>query len=194
MSRRSPVRRPSGARTAGSAALAVGAALLLHAALPDDKPPLFGGHRVVGTVARLAAALALGAVVCLLLASKGSPSRLRSRLGAVRSGLARPTTGRARVVARVIAEEALWRGGVLLVLYVAFGAVFAVVASSLAFGLSHAHQGVRGMLANCVNGVTFATSYLVLGGLVAAVASHSAHNLLLATMVAGRRSEHRTRT
>ncbi|MDT0266507.1 CPBP family intramembrane glutamic endopeptidase [Streptomyces sp. DSM 44915] len=194
MSQPSATRRPSGARTAGAAALAVGAALLLHAALPADKPPLFGGHGWVGTPLRLVGALVLGAVSCLLLAAKGSPRRLARRLRAVRVGLARPTTGRARIVARVIAEEALWRGGVLLVLYVAFGALFAVGVSSLAFGLSHVHQGLRGMLANCLNGVTFAASYLALGGLAAAVASHAAHNLLLATAMAGRRSQTGRRT
>jgi membrane protease YdiL (CAAX protease family) len=109
------------------------------------------------------------------------PARLRW----IAVGLATPMRGRLWLAGQVVMEEAMWRGCLLSLLAAGLGIPVAVAVSSVAFGVWHLQQGWQGVLANTVNGLTFAVSFLLLDGLAAAVLTHAAHNFILAAMLTG---------
>ncbi|HEV8269545.1 MAG TPA: CPBP family intramembrane glutamic endopeptidase [Thermoanaerobaculia bacterium] len=78
-----------------------------------------------------------------------------------------------------ICEELLYRGWLLLFLSSATGSVWVgLVASSLIFGLGHAYQGVKGVLATGAVGLVLGLVVLFVGGLGAAQVVHVLVNLV----------------
>jgi len=180
--------RPSAGRTMATATLAVGAAVAVREAF-SPRLPLTVWFGPVETPVRLGGAALTGAFICIVLASLRTPRELPARMRRIWIGLRTPVHGRFWLVGLAVVEEAVWRGCLFAVLATAFGIPVGMALSSIGFGVWHLHQGTKGVLANTINGLTFSTSYLVLGGLPAAILTHVAHNLVLAWMRVGHLSE-----
>ncbi|WP_381542054.1 CPBP family intramembrane glutamic endopeptidase [Stackebrandtia endophytica] len=133
----------------------------------------------------LVAAAMLGAMWSLLLASHGKPANMPRLVNTLRLGLSHRSHGWLEIGSRAVVEEAIWRGLVAVLTAAAFGPVVALVASSVGFGLMHVHQGNRGIVVNIVNGAVFWVCGTLLGGLVAAILAHLAHNLVITGLVLG---------
>lgn len=85
-----------------------------------------------------------------------------------------------------IGEEAAFRGYALSALLPTVGPLAAVGATSLAFGLAHAYQGLLGIARTTLVGVVLAALTLASGSLWPAMGAHALLNLLLG-LAGGRR-------
>ena len=78
-------------------------------------------------------------------------------------------------------SEELWRTFTLTRFEKCFGKsglVFALIASSIVFGLGHLYQGVGGMIANSIEGLFYALVYLRKGSAWEAVFAHAVFDLI----------------
>lgn len=82
------------------------------------------------------------------------------------------------VVFAAVVEESVYRGYALHQLTPLAGAAWAVIISSILFGLLHWAYGWWGMLATVVIGALFALLFLWRQSLVAPVIAHGLHNLI----------------
>ncbi len=80
----------------------------------------------------------------------------------------------------VMAEEFLWRGFLLHALQTSFAvpATWAVVISSLCFGINHYYFGLRNVLQKTISGACWAGLLLATGSLLAPVVSHLVFDLV----------------
>jgi membrane protease YdiL (CAAX protease family) len=76
-----------------------------------------------------------------------------------------------------ICEEVFYRGYLLWYLQSLGLGLGAVVVAMVAFGLAHAFQGIRGMLATGLMGAVFMGAYLLTGSLVAPIVLHATVDL-----------------
>lgn len=134
-----------------------------------------------GLWAGLAGAAVLGAVLWRVRSrARRDPEALHAYLGKLRH-LERmlPHTRRelhlfyAVAVTAGVCEELLYRGYFLWYLGHWMGPWLAVAVSSLAFGVGHAYQGWKGVLATGLVGVVMALVYLACGSLWPAIALHA---------------------
>lgn len=134
------------------------------------------GEAIANPAAGVAAGCSCGVVLFVLLARRRP--RFPGGSGAVRS---------ANLGLRAAHEEALWRGGLPLLLVPLVGGGTAIAAGIVAFALAHAPtQGVRAAVHLLTGG---AFSALALGpGLPAAMAAHASYNVLIG---AASRPQHR---
>jgi uncharacterized protein len=86
-----------------------------------------------------------------------------------------------------LCEEFLYRGYALNVVTQLTGHVFYGVAlSTIAFGLAHAYQGIRGIVGTAIIGALFAAIYLLTGSLWPCIIGHFAQDIVGAYLL-GRR-------
>lgn len=84
----------------------------------------------------------------------------------------------AAVILAAVVEESVFRGYALTQLTPALGLVWAVIISSISFGLLHWAYGWWGMASTVVYGVLFALLFVWRQSLIAPVVAHALHNLI----------------
>lgn len=77
-----------------------------------------------------------------------------------------------------ICEEVLYRGFLLWYFQLLVPGVVAIAAAVLAFGVAHAYQGMRGILATGLAGAIAMAVYLLTGSLLAPIVLHAALDLV----------------
>jgi uncharacterized protein len=165
----------------------VGAMLLVagrHGLSAADAGERLGSARLTFAVTLgLLAILAVVAAILLPRVWRAKPETLAAALGRMR-GLA-PTLSWEMVAFALVCltagvcEELLYRGWLVNLLRVATGSVWiAVSVGSVAFGLGHAYQGVRGMLRTGFIGLQLAVLYIAIGSLVPGQVLHAAVDLV----------------
>ncbi len=86
-----------------------------------------------------------------------------------------------------LCEEFLYRGYALNVIAQLTGRVVdGFVLSTIAFGLAHAYQGIRGILGTTIIGALFAAIYLLTGSLWPCIIGHFAQDIIGAYLIARR--------
>ena len=122
----------------------------------------------------LAAGVAVGVALFACLARRPFPVAALGRVSRPR------LAARSAILAvKSAQEEALWRGVVLGSLAVVVGRAEALAASSILFAAAHVpHQRSRAVV-QLATGTSFGLVYVATGRLLAAIAAHTAYNLLV---------------
>jgi hypothetical protein len=172
----------------GASRLALWTAVALAAAAVA--PPL---EPLDGTLARPGEALTAGLVVgvALFASLAGRPFPLVALGRAPRRRLA----ARSAILAvKSAQEEALWRAVVLGSLAVVLGRAGALAASSILFAAAHVPRQRSRAVVQLATGSAFGLVYVTTGRLLAAIAAHTAYNLLVGAATLSERDTSRSDT
>ena len=137
----------------------------------------FGVKALIGWVLAIAIAVALLLQTRSVLRSSESMSAVRQELESLRDLIPHNTRESqlfaALSVTAGICEELLYRGFLLAYFESLLGIWLAMVLSSVAFGLGHAYQGVRGIFKTAGIGLAMAILFVLTGGLWAPMLVHA---------------------